>query len=525
MKEISFTTILTLLLTISIKAQPYVWELKQPGSSLGGPIDYNRNNTNIVYFGTGNTIYKSNDRGETFKPLSSTVPTASEIKCVLVKDNDDQTLIVAVESSPNDRIYKTTNDGQTWTLTLNSGQMAYLGIPVTQDPTHPDTLYSMIDTSFIVSTDFGSSWTTIASNFGPVDAPCDIEVFPDTSIILIGDDGTGIFKSTDYGITWQQKYSTFGEIPTIAVDFTHPGTAWATKWSESGGLLKSTDYGENWSSVSTFNNFNMWAVHTQETNGNIIITCCFSCGVSWRSVDGGVTWVTIPITPGSYQVVVVDSMTQYAAQNTGFYKLKSNYFVPVELVSFTAKTSDYEIVLQWITSTELNNAGFEIQRSYDNQNFKKIGFVSGYGTTTQPKLYTFKIDQYKSGIQYYRLKQIDNDGTFRYYNSLEINDLAPAKFSLAQNFPNPFNPTTKIKYTIATSHSYHHPVQERDVKVRLIVYDVLGNEVATLADEYKPAGSYEIELDASKYKLGSGVYFYQLNAGDFHEIKKMIFLR
>ncbi|MEJ2507049.1 MAG: T9SS type A sorting domain-containing protein [Ignavibacteriaceae bacterium] len=203
--------------------------------------------------------------------------------------------------------------------------------------------------------------------------------------------------------------------------------------------------------------------------------------------------------------MVVDSMTQYAAQSSGFYKLKSNYFVPVELVSFTAKTSDYEIILQWITSTELNNTGFEIQRSYNNQNFEKIGFVSGYGTTTQPKLYTFKIDQYKSGIQYYRLKQ--------------INLAAPSKLSLAQNYPNPFNPATKIKYTIATSSFL------RKEKVRLIVYDVLGNKVATLVDEYEPSGSYEAELDASKYNLVSGVYFYQLNAGDFNEMKKMILLR
>lgn len=328
------TLICLLIFTSFIYSQTsYQWALKQSGSSLGGPIDFNRFNSNVVYYGSNNTIYKSTDRGENFFVTGTTVPGASKIKCIILDDYNPGTFIVAIESSPNDKVYKTTDDGNTWILTNDEGQMSYFGIPVTQDPSNPDILYMMIDTKFKKSTDFGSSWTTIATNFGPINAPCDIEVFPDTNIILIGDNGTGIFKSTDGGFTWSQKFSTSGEIPTIAIDFTNPGTAWATKWGGGGGFLKSTDYGETWQPQPLFNGINMWGVHTQPDNGNHVIAGCYSCNTSWRTKDGGLTWTQIPISSTNYQYVIVDSMTHFAAQGNGFYKLESPYFNVFDLTS------------------------------------------------------------------------------------------------------------------------------------------------------------------------------------------------
>jgi hypothetical protein len=317
--------------------QVYEWIQKQSGSSLGGPIDYNINDPDIVYYGSDNTIYKSTDRGETFSQVGTNVPGANEIKSIILNDAIQGTFIVAIESSPNDKIYKTTNDGLTWNLTLDEGQMSYFGIPMTPDPSNPNTIFTMIGTNFKKSTDFGSTWATIASNFGPSSAPCDIEVFPGTSIILIGDNGTGIFKSTDYGLTWSQTYFTSGEIPTISVDHVNPGIAWATKWSGGGGLLKSTDYGETWVPHSTFTGINMWGVHIQPNDGNIILVNSYSTSPgSWRSIDAGLTWTPISIPSTGYQVVSVDSITQFAAQGNGFYKLESDYFNYLELTSVTA---------------------------------------------------------------------------------------------------------------------------------------------------------------------------------------------
>jgi len=338
-------SVILLLINFSmvVFGQPaYQWVQKQSGSSLGGPIDYNLNNPNIVYYGSDNAIYKSTDRGETFVMIGTTVPGSTEIKAIILDDVNAGTLIAAVESSPNDKVYKTTDDGATWVMTLNEGQMSYYGIPMTQDPSHPNDIYIMVNTNFKKSTNFGSSWTTIASNFGPNSAPCDIEVFPDTSIILIGDNGTGIFKSTNYGLTWSSTYSTSGEIPTISVDHTHPGVAWATKWSGGGGLLKSTDYGETWVAHPTFTGINMWGVNIQPTDGNIILVNSYSTlPGSWRSINAGVTWTPITIPSTGYQVVSVDSITQFAAQGNGFYKLESDFFVPMQLTSLTTLIEGY----------------------------------------------------------------------------------------------------------------------------------------------------------------------------------------
>ncbi len=142
----------------------------------------------------------------------------------------------------------------------------------------------------------------------------------------------------------------------------------------------------------------------------------------------------------------------------------------------------------------------------------KVGFVDGNGTTTESQTYSFKDENLSAGKYQYRLKQIDFDGTFEYSNIVEVEILSPAKFSLEQNYPNPFNPLTKI--------SWRSPV---DSWQTLKVFDVLGNEVATLSNQEKPAGNYEVEFDASE--LSSGVYYYQLRAGDFIQNKKMIVLK
>ncbi len=199
--------------------------------------------------------------------------------------------------------------------------------------------------------------------------------------------------------------------------------------------------------------------------------------------------------------------------------------IPVDIVSFTANIKDgNNIRLNWTTASETNNSGFEILRSClagrqvaQNDNaWKKIGFVPGYGTTTELKSYSLTDENITTGIYKYRLKQIDFDGTFNYSNEIEVEvDFTPKEFVLYQNYPNPFNPTTTIKYKIPSVASGFSLS-----KVTLKVFDMLGNEVATLVNEYKQPGVYEVEFDASK--LSSGIYFYQIHAESFNRTKKMI---
>jgi hypothetical protein len=201
-----------------------------------------------------------------------------------------------------------------------------------------------------------------------------------------------------------------------------------------------------------------------------------------------------------------------------------NSVIPVELTSFTANVSGNSVVLNWITATELNNSGFDIQRSVTlneerNLNWQSIGFVQGNGTTTQSNSYSFTDNNIYSAKYYYRLKQIDFDGSFNYSNQIEIDFSLPQAFSLEQNYPNPFNPSTTIKYSIPIVIS----TEGRNLNVTLKVFDVLGNEIAVLVDEEKPAGTYEVSFDASS--ISSGIYLYKLQAGSFFDMKKMILIK
>lgn len=191
--------------------------------------------------------------------------------------------------------------------------------------------------------------------------------------------------------------------------------------------------------------------------------------------------------------------------------------IPVELTSFTANINDnYEVVLNWVTNSELNNFGFEVERATASTTAVKdwviVGFVEGKGTTTETNIYSFTDNSVKSGSYSYRLKQVDFDGKFIYTESVEVNNILPNEFSLNQNYPNPFNPSTVISYQLPVT-----------ADVTLKIYDILGNEVQILVNQKQEAGKHEVKFDASN--LTTGIYFYSINAGNFSQTKKMILLR
>ncbi|OIP63675.1 MAG: hypothetical protein AUK34_01085 [Ignavibacteria bacterium CG2_30_36_16] len=193
--------------------------------------------------------------------------------------------------------------------------------------------------------------------------------------------------------------------------------------------------------------------------------------------------------------------------------------IPVELTNFSATVSNSSVTLHWSTATETNSKGFEIERNMltnggkEISEWKKIGFVSGNGTSTELNNYSFTDNSLASGNYSYRLKQIDFDGSFAYYWLNETVEVStPVEFALLQNYPNPFNPVTKIKYAVSIRQY-----------TTLKVYNILGREVATLVNEYQAAGNYEVKFDASN--LSSGVYFYKLQSGNFVQTKKLLLMK
>jgi len=208
----------------------------------------------------------------------------------------------------------------------------------------------------------------------------------------------------------------------------------------------------------------------------------------------------------TYSPTLDDNRTGSDSQFALFYDFQS--LLPVELSSFTATANNEKVILNWRTETELNNHGFDIERSLDKNSWKKISFVDGNGNSNVPQNYSFTDDYPPFGKVYYRLKQIDNDGKFEYSNVINIDLNAASNVVLHQNYPNPFNPTTRIEYSLP-----------KGSHVSLKVYDLLGREVVTLKNELQAAGKYSVEFNGSN--LASGIYFYVLVADNFTVSRKM----
>ena len=197
--------------------------------------------------------------------------------------------------------------------------------------------------------------------------------------------------------------------------------------------------------------------------------------------------------------------------------------VPVELVSFTGFWENNSVALNWQTASESNNYGFEIERSSDSELFEKVGFVKGSGTIATQKTYQFVDNSVENGHYYYRLKQIDIDGSFSISEIIKIELGLPNTFSLEQNYPNPFsatggsalggNPITIFEFSIK---------QQQQVSFK--IYDQSGRLVRNLLDLNMNPGQHELSWngknDTGEF-VSSGVYFYVLKGKEISQTKKM----
>lgn len=216
---------------------------------------------------------------------------------------------------------------------------------------------------------------------------------------------------------------------------------------------------------------------------------------------------------GDYLQYVSTDSTIYGLNQ--FYKLvldSSSEVLPVELTSFTANIINGAVNLKWITATEVNNVGFDIERKSDTTNWKKIGYVPGKGNSNNSIEYSFNDRNIISNKFTYRLRQIDKDGKSIYSKTVEIVVPSPDRYELFPNYPNPFNPSTTINYSLAISGN-----------TKLSVYNSLGSKVATILDEYKPAGNYSVQFNGSN--LASGIYLFRLESGNYSAARKFILMK
>jgi len=424
------------------------------------------------------------------------------------------------------RILKSTNGGSSW-----AAQFANPPVPADLYSVHfrdlnngwaiGNYMYSATgyDSYLINTTNGGTTWQ---DNFYFMDEKLFSVQFMNNNLGLVA--GSDVARTSDGGTNWYSVFGSFGD-EFYSLFFIDANTGWIAgkNFLQSKGLIyKSTDGGLSWllskgDSLKTYTSVFFADANHGWASG--------FAGFIINTTNGGTDWSYQSSGIGSNlnSIFFTDNLTGWAAGSNGIILKTNNGGTPVELISFTSTVVGNVVKLAWITATETNNSGFEILRSAQNDNdWETIGFVPGFGTTTEPKSYSYTDENIKSGIYKYRLKQKDFDGTVTYSHEIEVEiDLTPKEFVLNQNYPNPFNPSTKIKFTIPSVGT------QRAVSVQLKVYDVLGNEIATLVNEELPAGEFEVEFNTSsiKHNPSSGIYFYQLKSGRFVMTKKMVLLK
>jgi len=403
-------------------------------------------------------------------------------------------------------IYHTTNGGSDWLIQMSDPQGALLAVSFMDEYTGWTVGCDGNDNGKILkTTNAGDSWFD--------QAPPNMNKLFDVFFIdllngwAVGANGT-IVHTTNGGINWINQAS--GLTQTLnGIYFVDLNNGWVVGMG--GRVLQTTNAGLNWILQISGTGQNLNRVYFTDmengwivgNNGNILST-----------TNGGTDWILQEsnTTKTLRDICFTDGVTGWIAGDGCTILHTTNGGLPVELTSFTAISNGKEVILNWSTATELNNLGFEIQRSTEGNEFFTVGFIKGCGTTSGQHTYTYSDTHLDNGKYYYRLKQVNYDGSYEYSDFIEVDFRAFSSYLLAQNYPNPFNPITSIGFSVPEKSN-----------VKIIILNAIGEEVAVVLNEEKEAGYHQVQYNASN--LPSGVYFYQLKAADFIETKKMLLLK
>ena len=501
----------------------------------------------VVSVGNAGIMIKSLDNGAVWQELSTGM-TMWHFYGVDFTGPDTGWIV-----GPNKTIIKSTNGGVDWTPQASSAPQNLLDISMINNSSG----WTVGEWGVILKTDDGGqNWYEQFSGTNyflhscyflndQVGWTCGGPVASDTSIIL---------HTTDGGATWNRQNCS-ADVSLRDIFFIDGQTGWVV--GENSNVFRTTDGGANWLPITIGSSEDFYCVFfiTKDIGwigGNSIYftddggatwteqlvlserdqvremyfihskigyaVTQGSAGALYKTMDGGITWSKINIGTANnlYDISIVDDHIGWVVGTYSTILKTSAIFVPVELVSFNAGWAKDHVELSWATATETNNYGFEIQRTYSQtESWQKIDFVEGHGTTTEMNYYSFKDFPRVGGKYSYRLKQVDTDGSFSYSPIREV--LLPVKFALYQNRPNPFNPKTTISFELPFA-----------THVTLDIYNMLGQRIATLVDENRPAGfqkiNWEGKNDADRM-VSSGVYFYHIKTDQFEATRKLVLLR
>ncbi len=480
-------------------------------------------NDNVLWAcGNSGVVLKTTDGGTTWVPVTS--PNAgSTMYTIDAFDATTAWVTGTVGGSADVSIWKTTDGGTSWVSQYNNPTGFGDGLRMFDANNgvyygDPDPVTSS-NWEILTTTNGGTNWNRVpAGNYPPADSVAG-EVGVACNLFTLGNTvwfssytaaGTTdfVYKSDNNGLNWTRS-----SFPGIL-----GGSSFISFKDPLNGLIVCLDNtiamtdngGSTWTTSSLAGVGFRSIVNVPTYSAYVTVG---SSGVSNYTKDNGATW--IPLTTGTTQTLYWVATTGnycWAVGNAGTILKLDGVVLPVELTSFTAISQNQQVSLNWKTATEINNNGFEIQRSVANSEFVTVGFVKGFGTTTEQKEYSFVDKNLQDGVYSYRLKQIDYNGSFEYSNAIEVDVRSLDNYSLYQNYPNPFNPTTKIGYVLSAK-----------TNVKVVVMNAIGEQIAVLVNQTQEQGYHQLDFNAAN--LPSGIYFYSLQTENYSETKKMLLMK
>lgn len=544
--------------------------LKIPGIGAGVlKIEVNPYNSQSVYYKQGGLLSKMMNEGLIINTLLT--PDVADFTVSRIDTN-----IIYVSQYG---LLKTTNEGNSWFSIVNEGlpNVNIYSEAIMLNPQNHDELYAGINALGVYkTTNGGNSWMRTNLSYSNVFT---IYIDPGTTgHIITGQYGWGIMYTFDDGKEWIH--------PEIGIEFQNLRCRYFSFNPDNDdeglaaafyGIYKTTDKGRSWFQMNTMDQVISVSYHPYFSN---IIFISREFGTLLKSIDGGSTWYQVSDKPiYDYVFHPNDPNIIYALSSGDILKssdlgesweLKNNgisnsliVFTDLEIsidnpevlycsrraigtnkgelyetsdggenwtrIDSALRAQDYYTSVSSILLDKLNSdriyIGLLDHGDPLTQEFSNGGlYLTEDGGINWRKVFDSEVNVIKAdnstprniyiGTKFGVMKFLD---TLTVTNVLHNNSEIPSKFSLSQNYPNPFNPVTVIKYEI--------PGQARNynMNVQIKVYDILGNEIATLVNEEKPAGSYEVEFDGSN--LASGIYIYRLTSGNFTASKKLILLK
>ncbi len=467
-----------------------------------------------LYIGSsGGGVYKSTDKGNSWQQISNGLNSsqALDVHQVIKTTNGD------LFAATTDGIYKSTDGGDNWVkksngITIGPGALYEFDESIFE---YNGNLFTGAWNGIYISSDHAETWQLTNVTGEGIQAKNFVE---HNGILFAARESINSpigYKSLDGGVSWINL--TGPSFFNIITFFSEPSKLWAGTID---GVWLSTDNGTTWEVRNNGLSADPYSSSIIRVNGNLITALKFGGSGIYLTMNDGLNWNIfsdgLPFLTGIYKLLEYDNRI-FAVTSNGLWQ-RNIAQVPVEFTSFTAAVSYNQILLKWETATETNNKGFEVERQFTSiqpsvgNEWEEVGFVNGFGTTTEKHNYQFKDENLDVGCYNYRLKQTDFDGSFEYSNIVSVNLETMRQFELRQNYPNPFNPTTQISYTLP-----------EDGFVSLKIYNTLGQQVAELVNEFNKEGVHSVSFNAEKFS--SGIYFYKIESENNSLVKKMLLLK